>query len=226
METTVQKLNCATRAEPEPEPEPELVSATVVEDRENDWVLARDGWTEMAAGRAVSCLLVPRVGDRVLAAAVENKWYVLHVLERVSGRRKCQIALDEGVVLSADTGRLTVAAKGGISVVTPATANILASHIWLHAGTGESRFGRWKCRGDSFQADVGAVKLNAVSVETTADRLVQRLKNCYRRVSDLDRTWAGQLVYTVKNVLSLRGKHSVVTAEQELKLDGERIHMG
>ncbi len=220
METAVRKLNCVNR------PEPELVSATVVENRETDWVLVRDDGTETVAGQAVSCLVVPLAGDRVLAVAMGKKWYVLHILERAAGMSQRQIALDEGVVLSADAGRLTVVAKAGLSVVTPASANILASHIWLHAGTGESRFGRWTCRGESFQADVGTVKLNAVSLETTADRLVQHLKSCYRWVSDLDRTWAGQLVYTVKNVLSMRGKHSVVTAEQELKLDGERIHMG
>jgi len=44
--------------------------------------------------------------------------------------------------------------------------------------------------------------------------------------TEIDQLKAGQLNYLVKKLMSLRGKHSVLTAEEDVRIDGDKILMG
>ena len=43
---------------------------------------------------------------------------------------------------------------------------------------------------------------------------------------ELDQLEAGQLDHRAKKLLSLRGKYSVITAEKDVRIDGDKILMG
>ncbi len=75
-------------------------------------------------------------------------------------------------------------------------------------------------------AQISKIKILATTIDSTIKRLTQKLMRSYRTVSDIDQVKAGKIDYNADNVMSLRGKYSLVTAKKDVKIDGKMIHMG
>lgn len=182
-------------------------------------------WGQITARRAVSCLLEPAGGDTVLATRVaDDNWYVLAILTR--GEAAAVVSLPPDSVLRSSTGGLTLAAgtelafAGGerISVVTPA--------LEVQAEQAHGTFSILRASAGLIESTATRIRGIAELFETVADAIRQRAGSMYREVKDLDHLKAGQVNYRAETVLNLRGKHSVLSAEGEVKIDGTRIHMG
>ncbi len=63
-------------------------------------------------------------------------------------------------------------------------------------------------------------------LETVAERIVQRARDLYAHVEDLQQTRAGRLRTLVAGALHLKSGHASVTAEEEVKINGQEIHLG
>ena len=80
--------------------------------------------------------------------------------------------------------------------------------------------------GNFLQGQIQKIKLIGQTCDSFFERVSQRVKRCYRRVEELDQLTAGQLNYRVKKLMSLRGKYSVLTAEEDVRIDADKILMG
>ena len=58
------------------------------------------------------------------------------------------------------------------------------------------------------------------------DRLTQRIKNSFKTVEGLDQQTSLNFLQTIGKTLSIRSRDAVITARKDVKIDGERIHMG
>ncbi|MCZ7681708.1 MAG: DUF3540 domain-containing protein [Sandaracinaceae bacterium] len=58
----------------------------------------------------------------------------------------------------------------------------------------------------------------------TLQRLSQRVKRAYRFVEEMDVTRAGSIDYRADDVASLRARHTVMAADEQVKVDGKQIH--
>src|SRR5690349_3176270 len=80
--------------------------------------VVRTGQGDLPAGRAASCLMVPRAGDRVLIGGSRREgWYVLAILTREDGAR-ATLALEGDLELHLRSGRFVVAAQEGVEIVS------------------------------------------------------------------------------------------------------------
>lgn len=164
------------------------------------------------AGRAVSCVVVPEEGDLVLLAGPRSRGlYVLAVLERPSSR-DARIATDGDLTFELRSGRFTVAATEGVDLVSKRAVSVAADRLEARAREG------------SFF--LGGVKLVAGAVDTTLERLCQRIKLVFRRVAELEHVRAGQIDYASEGNLRLHGENTLMTARQLVKADGKQIHIG
>ncbi len=176
--------------------------------------------------RAVSCLVAPEPGDRVLVAALEDgAVYVLAILEREAGCTTA-ISVDGDLTLQLPNGHFTVAAQEGINLVTGKDVAIVTGGLDVSAVHGSFVIERLSFLGTLFQAQIEKAKLVASTLDSTLERMSQRVKRSYRFVEEIDQVRADRIDYTAKKSMSLHARNAMVTAEELVKVDGEQIHVG
>jgi len=77
----------------------------------------------------------------------------------------------------------------------------------------------------SFVSDKG-IRWVARRIESTADTLVERVKNLYRTVEDLSQTKAGRVRMLVSSTFRVKAKRAVVKADETCAIDAGRIDIG
>jgi hypothetical protein len=178
------------------------------------------------AKRAVSCLVAPEPGDRVLVAALEDGTvYVLAILEREDGQ-VTTISVEGDLTLRLPSGRFDVAAQEGMNLISGKDMAIVTGGLDVSAVRGGFAVEHLSFLGTFLQANIEKAKLFAGSLDSRLDRLSQRVKRSYRFVDEIDQVRAEQIDYAAKKSLSLHARNALVTAEELVKLDGEQIHVG
>ncbi len=179
----------------------------------------------LRARRAISCLLRPQTGDRVWLARDEaGDCFILAILER---EHPAPASLD----LPADTtlhcpGRLNLAARQGIGLLTPGDIKLHGDDIAVLGS--KLNFGAGTITTSSRKAHLDAehVSLRATTLDTVAERIHQRVKNCFRWVEETDLLKAGDMLHSIRRLFTLRAKQAMLNGEEDVKIDAKRIHMG
>src|SRR5512142_1158050 len=178
------------------------------------------------AERAVSCLVEPEVDDRVLVVTdEEGRSFLLAVLERRAGA-PLRLGAEGDVAWHLPGGAFTVAAKEGVALATPGQASVVAGALRVAAGEADLHLDKVSLLGRLVQAQAETVKLVAGALDQTLERFWHRVKRSYRFVAEQDHVRAGHLDYAAKENAQLRGKNTLVTAEQLVKVDAGQIHLG
>jgi hypothetical protein len=178
------------------------------------------------AKKAVSCLLEPGKGARVLIAGDPlGDCYILSVLE-YGAEKKCSIQFDGDVEMVAKNGQFQLAAQKGIHLTTVEQIGMISSDLKVHSQRAEVSISQLVYLGTSIFAQLSKIKVLATTVESTIRRLTQKVFRSYRTVEDIDQVKAGKIDYNAEKTMSLHGKYSLLTAKNDVKIDGKMIHMG
>jgi len=184
------------------------------------------GNRRIRAKKAASCLLLPRRNDRVLVAIEDGgEAYVLAVLEQ-GDPASSELELHGDTTLNAVSGRLRVASKEGVDIVSPKDVSVTAHGFKLRAAAASLLVDTLEHFGSRVLADVQQLRAKAATIDTVAERVSQRAKRVYRTVEDLEQVRVGQLDISAKHNLRLHAKNALLTALSLVKVDGEQIHMG
>lgn len=193
---------------------------------EGDLVVVQGAAAEFHCRRAVSCVVDPRADDLVLFAGIASgERYVLAVLERV-GDQAAVWSSPGSVTLAAPDGQVTVAARDGVSVVSPAAVRVTTDSVSVTAREGEIAVQALTYVGAAVVAGLDDLKLTAQRIDTVAERLSQKLKRAYRSVSEIDQLRAEQGDWSFRKTLGLHAANVVATAKDLVKVDGDQIHLG
>ncbi|MCA9644502.1 MAG: DUF3540 domain-containing protein [Polyangiaceae bacterium] len=177
---------------------------------------------KVIALRALSCLVEPQPGDDVLVAASPGRHYVLAVLERGS-TQPVELVVDQDLVITS---------KGG-------GVELRGRNVALEAGETELRTGRFRLTtasaevfthalswlGGLAELDVKKVRTVAEVAESVVDRVSQTFGRVYRKVEDFEHVRAKRIDQRAE-LMNLRGKNAMLTAEQLVKLDADQVHLG
>lgn len=192
---------------------------------EGDKYTVDTGDRRIMAGKAFSCLVQPCPGDRVLfCREPDGRAYVLSVLERE--KTDAALSLPGNVTLSAPEGTLSLAARDGLNLATPGETALASASLSVAAGQAEISLEKTTIVSKILDAHIDALRLVGRTVEHVAERIRQRFARSFRQVDELDQTRAGQVDCKADKVMNLRGKYTVVTAEKDVRVDGEKILMG
>ena len=187
-------------------------------------VQSEDG--EYEARQAVSCLLTPKAGDQVLVAVnCSGEAYILAILER-EDMAAHQIELQGEVQLRVRRGRLRITSQEGLDLASARDIRTMSEDVNINAVKGRVSIHDGLYQGGILRAQVGRIKWLADSVESMVERLTQRVKRLYRTVDEFEQVKAGRVDYLVKKLLSFRSRYTVLTSKEDVKVDGERIHIG
>jgi len=119
-----------------------------------------------------------------------------------------------------------MAAQEGIDLVSAKDTALISAQLSVNCVQAEVTIQHLSFFGNFLQGQIQKIKLIGQACDSVFERVSQRAKRCYRRVEDLEQLTAGQLNYRVKKLMSLRGKYSVLTAEENVRIDGDKILMG
>lgn len=193
---------------------------------ENETFLVTVGQSQYHAKKAVGCLLFPEPEDEVLlATSASGRCYILSVLER-SKPGKNRLHFDGDIEVLSKNGKLQLGSKQGIHFTTPEQIRLASSTLQAVADQGEISISHLSFLGRHFEGTISQIKLIAGKFESFIDFFRQNTKRSYRSVEDIDQLRAGKIDYDAEKLMSIRGKYSIVTAKEDIKIDGKMIHMG
>jgi len=216
--------NVARKIDPEP---PFLDSGAIVRVAEGGELWVRTPRGSIGARRAVSCLVEPEVGDRVLCAVEPDRAFILAVLERDAAKPTItRLVADGDLELRAPNGRVRVGAGEGIDLVAAKEVTVATGKLQVRAVDAGVLLDRLTFVGGAVRAQIAKARLFAGSLDATLDRLTQRVKRSYRVVEELDQVRAENIDYRAEKHLAIRGENTIMTARELVKVDGEQVHIG
>jgi len=179
----------------------------------------------VAAKRSFSCLVEPLPRDMVLVSRAASGCYILAILERHGDQHAC-LSFEGDADLRVKQGRLRVAAQEGIDLVSAKDTVLVSPELSINSVQAEVSIQHLSFFGTFLQGQIERIKLIGQACDSIFERVSQTVKRSYRWVEELEQLRAGQLNYLVKKLMSLRGKYSVLTAEEDVRIDGDKILMG
>jgi hypothetical protein len=176
------------------------------------------------AVRATGCLVEPSAGDTALVCVDGNVWYILSILRREADG-PLPLSFEKGVSLAVGGGSFAVEAS---SVCLGATEKLaLAGRVLsIDAEKGSARVGRFSWAGETFSAGLERARIAVKFLDTVSERLVQRMKRCYRTVEDFEENTVGRLRVMIKGRLFVKSKNTAVVADETVKVNGDKILLG
>lgn len=162
------------------------------------------------ARQAASCLLAPAINDRVLICEGDGEAHILAVLERnpqhvaelaVPGARQTKITSAETLHISVPRLRITASEINLVSRTLNQVGEVLVN---------------------SFRRILENVVDKSVGARTITTRAEARTAV----VRDVDTVKAGTLVQTIDKVATQQSEISLMTAKEDVRLDGKRVTVG
>ncbi len=203
----------------------------VVQGLQRGRIKAREGdgfWVETAtslqrAKRAAGCLLEPAVEDMVLCFSDPEACYILCVLER-GQQRGSTLVLQGDVDLHVRGGKLGLFAD--TIHLAGRKLGFTSGDLEVRSLNGRIQVQRCHFLGEAFQARLQRVKVIARSFQTIAVRIIQKAERCFRWTGDQEQVKAGRLSCLVRESIFWKGKRSTWLAEEKVKIDAPKIHLG
>ena len=130
------------------------------------------------------------------------------------------------VTLAAPDGEVTVAARDGVHVVTPATVRVTTDTVSVTAREGDLAVQALTYVGAALAANLDDLKVTAARIDTVAGRLSQKLQRAYRTVAEIDQLRAEHGDWSFRQTLGLHAANVIATAKDLVKVDGDQIHLG
>lgn len=224
---------------PESVPAAPRLSTGTVRGRVGAWLFVRGAEGELRAQVAPSCLLTPEDGDVVLLcftpalpavgaragmALLPCLQHILAVLVRAEATH-ATVQLPGGVRLATHEGDLRIE---GCQIELAASVRLDAHtpQLTLDATRADLRFGHANASAGSFIGVVGELRLVARHLHSQVGRLVQKVRDSFREVEQLDDLRAGRTRWEVEGHAQLHARQATVLAEGVVKIDGQRIDLG
>lgn len=203
--------------------ETRLETGTVIA-REGETFIVRTGQGMRGLKKAFSCLVEPAENDRVLYALEGGTGSILAILERPNGGA-VTLSHAAGMELRANEGAITVAARDQVQLAS-SEVTLTAGTLSATAAEAKLCIGQTELAGNSARATVRDAMLEAENIDTRANRLTQRVKRAFRFIEETEIVQAREIVQRVKGLFNARAKTAVITASEDMKVDGKRIHLG
>jgi hypothetical protein len=178
----------------------------------------------IAAKMAASCLLQPQPGDQVLVSCAPAETFILAVLNRMEN--DFILNFPGNTTINSPEGQLKLQAREDLQLTSLKDISIQAPKVNTVAKEQLLITEEIKLMSDKAHVNVTEVSLIAKNVITAFDQLTQHAKNVMRVVENMETLQIGHLVKHIKKTLTIRTGQAVISAEKDMRLDAERIHMG
>ena len=195
-----------------------------VEGCQGQGLLISLGAKSVFASIAPSCLVKPDVGDKVVIACADSCYYITTVLEKITGTT--QIAIQGDLSIQSSTGKIELTAPKGIALATNDALILSAKTCDQISENHQLLTHKLNVAGKEIVVTSDQAQLSASIASMVVDDFYQRARQIVKWVETMESSTIGTLIQQVKSHMNIRSKNMVLTAEDDVKIDGERIHMG
>ena len=193
---------------------------------ESDGVTIDSEYGELFARRAVSCLVEPVVGDRVLVAGDLNAdLFVIAVLEQ-GDASTTRISVEGDLHLGVPNGRFSIVSAQGVDLVSAGDISLISAELTIRSDKGHIFLDQLSYVGRRVLAQADVLKFVVGIFDTIAERISQKVKRSYRIVEEIDQVRSNQIDYRAEKNMSLKAQNALVTADELVKIEGDQIHLG
>lgn len=150
-------------------------------------------------------------------------------IDLVSGKNIRCSSLGNIMLESATAAQIRVAPKEDKqSAISLSDKGIVLSSDRIGVNAQEAKFQIKKglYEGQSFKSVLDHSKLMVGKLETVASRILERAKNVYRTVDELQQTKANRVRTLVDGAYQLKSETSYIESKKSVKIDAEKIHLG
>lgn len=203
----------------------QLVTGTVAALSHPGYYIVHLGAQVVEAVVAVSCLIVPETADRVLLFQENQSFTILSVLAR-PGEEGVTLRFPGDARLDAPNGKISLSACQDVNLITANKINMTSNQLSIANNVTQLTSKLIDVTSHHLKGSTQIASIVAQRIETVANTALQHLHRSIRLIQESDIVNAGEMLQTVKRTFSLRSRHALLTAEKDVKVDGERIHMG
>lgn len=173
---------------------------------------------------ALSCSLVPELRDQVVVLRVQEQWVILAILHRPS-EAPLRMNFQRDVEITLPQRKLTLRSEA-LDVQVRSTLSIFSTVAEWIAQRGEWSLSELSLRGKSLKLTYTCMEAVHQVYQAFIHRSVQMLSHSFRKVKGTDILEAENAVTKVNQVQQVQANMSVYRAEQDMKIDGKRVHLG
>jgi hypothetical protein len=157
------------------------------------------------------------VGDTVLLSGPDrHRVYLIAVLEQA----------DASASRIDAPGAVSIESAGDLRLHSGGQLQMQAAQWKLQADSGHCRVDDLRFTGQALDATVGRLRLVGRVFESVADRIVQMARSALRVVDETEQVRVGHLDCEASGTARLHARHTVVTANDLVKVDAAQIHVG
>ena len=171
---------------------------------------------KLFAMKAASCLITPAPGDYVACVVNEKKTFIIAVLERKAPKAVMEIVSNAPIGLSA-----------------PEIKMVAKDQLFIAGQKGALTFGDLNLGAVNFAANIekGDVRIKILSyigksLKIVLNEVLARVGTSLRIVDGADYQRSKEVHIESEKLLSLKGQFTSVTAKDDVKIDGTRVHIG
>lgn len=158
--------------------------------------------------RAVSCVIAPQVGDRVLFTAVDDQMWLLAVLER------------------ADPASAELSVPGDLHICSHGEISLSSASLRVSADQGDCHINQMQYSGERLSAWVSLSRIVGKQAESVWQTITQISHNLLRATRQTEQVRAGQLDMKADDYARMHAQNTIITSKAVTKVDAEQIHMG
>ena len=166
---------------------------------------------------ALSCLLQPEVGDKVLLEFDdENQAYVLAILDREQ--------VSEASLLLPNQTRIK--AKESLAFESQESICLTSKSYSQSSESLAVKFDQAAISGKQLHSNIEILHSVSRIMSQVASQAVQKFKSYVRKTEESDQVQAAHMARQVSGLYNMQSKHTILVSEKDTKIDGEHIHMG
>ncbi|MEE4359813.1 MAG: DUF3540 domain-containing protein [Desulfococcaceae bacterium] len=179
----------------------------------------------MKAGTAFSCLVLPETGDKVLLSRSHRECYVLAVLERPLGKDMA-LHFPASVSMKAEQGQMNMVSGKDMNLISGQKTRMLSAETHISSGEMHINAAKLTARTHEMESHAKQVRFFADAVDSVVKRITQRADTIMRWVEGVETLNIGSLIQNVRRSLTSRSHQAIISAKEDISINGERIHMG
>ena len=178
------------------------------------------------ANMAFSCLVKPRPEDVVLVSLLDAEYTVLAILQRDAHRQDVELQFPADLRIDAPNGAIDLSAGTDLGMQASDRAQIVAKNTGVLSQTVDLNARSLSAESRDAHLQASNLHLFAEACDSVFGRVTQRAENVMRWVEGVETLSLGSFIQNVRKSFTCRSSQAILTARQDMRIDGERIHMG
>lgn len=182
---------------------------TVLSITNQGYLVQLDSGSTQLSDKAFSCTFNPVVGDYVSLIKSPNKGLFINIILQRTTSDKAVLEVDQDFHIRSKT-----------------SINLQSNEIHTCAQNHQVTSDTYEQFSNKLNIKSKTTHFQSDAVDSHIGRIMQRVKDSFKIIERLEQVKANDIIHNIKNAFIQRSKQVDITAQHDVKINGDRIHMG